>query len=256
MRVNRGLLFWGLALVTAGLLALAVQGGAIPRETIGQAWRLWPLILVAIGIAILASRTPFAVMGTVLAALVLGAVGGSVLAGGPFGFSVCEPGETTQVSSGSGAFGGSSASVALDFNCGELTVGMGSGREWSVEARRSGGPEARLVANEDSLRVETPQRGWGGWAGDRHAWDVILPRDVAEMTHAALDGDFKRARELHFKLYPMARAAFLETNPIPIKEAMAMAGMIEPEFRLPMCRMSEANRTKLAAVVKSLGLTK
>ena len=54
----------------------------------------------------------------------------------------------------------------------------------------------------------------------------------------------------------MARAAFLETNPIPIKEAMTMAGMIQPEFRLPMCRMSDANRARLKAVVESYGLVK
>jgi 4-hydroxy-tetrahydrodipicolinate synthase len=84
----------------------------------------------------------------------------------------------------------------------------------------------------------------------------IVPRETSEMVHAALDGDWKRARELHYRLFPLARAAFLETNPIPIKEAMAMAGMLEPEFRLPMCRMSDANRERLRAVLKPYGLLK
>jgi 4-hydroxy-tetrahydrodipicolinate synthase len=84
----------------------------------------------------------------------------------------------------------------------------------------------------------------------------IVPRETSEMTHAALDGDWKRARDLHYKLFPLARAAFIETNPIPIKEAMAMAGMIEPEFRLPMCRMSDANRERLRAILKPYGLVK
>jgi 4-hydroxy-tetrahydrodipicolinate synthase len=83
-----------------------------------------------------------------------------------------------------------------------------------------------------------------------------VPRDVSDMTHAALDGDWKRARDLHLKLFPLSRAAFLETNPIPIKEAMAMAGMIEPEFRLPMCRMGDANREKLRGVIRQFGLVK
>ena len=82
------------------------------------------------------------------------------------------------------------------------------------------------------------------------------PRETSELTHAALDGDWKRARELHYKLYPMARAAFMETNPIPIKEAMAMAGMLEPEFRLPMCRMGEANRERLRGILRPYGLVK
>jgi 4-hydroxy-tetrahydrodipicolinate synthase len=84
----------------------------------------------------------------------------------------------------------------------------------------------------------------------------ILPRETAEMVHAALDGDWKRARDLHYKLFPLARAAFLETNPIPIKEAMALASMIEPEFRLPMCRMSDANRERLRAILKPFALVK
>mgnify|MGYP003694508125 CR=1 FL=1 len=65
-------------------------------------------------------------------------------------------------------------------------------------------------------------------------------RDRRHGARRARTATAKRARELHYRLFPLARAAFLETNPIPIKEAMAMAGMLEPEFRLPMCRMSDA----------------
>src|SRR5207244_334616 len=64
------------------------------------------------------------------------------------------------------------------------------------------------------------------------------------------------ALELHYTLFPLARAAFLETNPIPIKEAMGMVGMLEPEFRLPMCRMGDANREKLRAILTAYGLVK
>ena len=84
----------------------------------------------------------------------------------------------------------------------------------------------------------------------------IVPGETAELTHAALNGDWKQARDLHHRLYPLCRAAFFETNPIPIKEAMAMMGMLEPEFRLPMCRMADANRERLRGVLKSLGLLK
>src|SRR5687767_7452127 len=84
----------------------------------------------------------------------------------------------------------------------------------------------------------------------------LLPRETADMVHAALEGDIKRARELHYRLFPLARAAFLETNPIPIKEAMAMVGMLEPEFRLPMCRMSDANRETLRGILRQHGLVK
>jgi 4-hydroxy-tetrahydrodipicolinate synthase len=115
------------------------------------------------------------------------------------------------------------------------------------------GPEFTVLSGDDNLTL--PLMAIGG-RGVISVIANIVPRDVADMTHAALDGDWKRARELHYRLFPLARAAFLETNPIPIKEAMAMAGMLEPEFRLPLCRMSDANREKLRGVLRPYGLVK
>ncbi len=115
------------------------------------------------------------------------------------------------------------------------------------------GPDFIVLSGDDNLTL--PLMAVGG-RGVISVIANIVPRDVVDMTHAALDGDWKRARELHYKLFPLARAAFLETNPIPIKEAMAMAGMIEPEFRLPMCRMGDANRERLRAVLTQYGLVK
>jgi 4-hydroxy-tetrahydrodipicolinate synthase len=115
------------------------------------------------------------------------------------------------------------------------------------------GPDFAVISGDDNVTL--PLMSIGG-AGVISVIANIVPRETAELTHAALDGDWKRARELHYRLFPLARAAFLETNPIPIKEAMAMAGMIEPEFRLPMCRMSDANRERLRAVLTPYGLLK
>jgi len=115
------------------------------------------------------------------------------------------------------------------------------------------GPDFCVLSGDDNITL--PLLAIGGH-GVVSVIANILPRETAEMVHAALEGDFKRARELHYRLFSMARAAFLETNPIPIKEAMAMAGMIEPEFRLPMCRMGEANRETLRGILKSYALVK
>jgi 4-hydroxy-tetrahydrodipicolinate synthase len=115
------------------------------------------------------------------------------------------------------------------------------------------GPDFIVLSGDDNLTL--PIMAVGG-RGVISVIANIVPRETVEMTHAALDGDFKRARELHYRLYPLARAAFLETNPIPIKEAMAMAGMLEPEFRLPLCRMSEANRERLREILRQHGLVK
>ena len=115
------------------------------------------------------------------------------------------------------------------------------------------GPDFSVLSGDDNITL--PLLAIGGH-GVVSVIANILPRETADMVHAALDGDWKRARDLHYRLFPMARAAFLETNPIPIKEAMAMAGMIEPEFRLPMCRMSDANRERLRAALTPYSLLK
>ncbi len=115
------------------------------------------------------------------------------------------------------------------------------------------GPDFSVLSGDDNITL--PLLAIGGH-GVVSVIANILPRETVEMVHAALDGDWKRARDLHYRLFPRARAAVLETNPIPIKEAMGMAGMIEPEFRLPMCRMSDANRERLRAVLTQYALVK
>jgi 4-hydroxy-tetrahydrodipicolinate synthase len=115
------------------------------------------------------------------------------------------------------------------------------------------GPGFSVLSGDDNLTL--PLMAIGGH-GVISVIANIVPRETADMVHAALEGDIKRARELHYRLFPLARAAFLETNPIPIKEAMAMAGMLEPEFRLPMCRMSDANRETLRGILRQYGLVK
>jgi 4-hydroxy-tetrahydrodipicolinate synthase len=115
------------------------------------------------------------------------------------------------------------------------------------------GPAFSVLSGDDNITL--PLMAVGGH-GVISVIANIVPRETADMVHAALDGDFKRARELHHRLFPLARAAFLETNPIPIKEAMAMAGMLEPEFRLPMCRMTDANRETLRGLLRQYGLVK
>jgi len=73
----------------------------------------------------------------------------------------------------------------------------------------------------------------------------VAPADVSAMCRAWMEGDHDRARELHFKLEPLNKAMFLETNPIPVKTALSMMGRIREEFRLPLCPMSDENKERL-----------
>ncbi len=82
----------------------------------------------------------------------------------------------------------------------------------------------------------------------------IIPAEVKEMVAAMAAGELAKARELHQKYYPVFRDMFIDTNPIPIKAAMAMKGLINEEYRLPLCEMSEADREKLSATLKKCGV--
>jgi 4-hydroxy-tetrahydrodipicolinate synthase len=82
----------------------------------------------------------------------------------------------------------------------------------------------------------------------------VAPADMSGMVEAFQRGDLGRARELHYKMMPLTRALFLETNPIPVKTALAAMGRVEHELRLPLCPMQEANRLKLEAALRAYGL--
>jgi 4-hydroxy-tetrahydrodipicolinate synthase len=82
----------------------------------------------------------------------------------------------------------------------------------------------------------------------------IAPKPVADMIHAALAGRWDEARRLHKQYYPLFADLFIDTNPIPIKAAMAMAGMIEEVYRLPLCEMSAPLKQRLATCLKEVGL--
>ncbi|MCB2185731.1 MAG: 4-hydroxy-tetrahydrodipicolinate synthase [Deltaproteobacteria bacterium] len=83
----------------------------------------------------------------------------------------------------------------------------------------------------------------------------ILPRPMADLVAAWEAGDPARAQEIYYQLLPITKAMFLETNPIPVKAAMALMGLIHSgELRLPMCPLSPANQEKLAGALKQAGL--
>ena len=82
----------------------------------------------------------------------------------------------------------------------------------------------------------------------------VAPKDMAALVTAALAGNFAEARVSHFKLASLFSALFYETNPIPVKEALAMMNKIEPEFRLPLTPLSSDNRERLRQVMKDTGL--
>ncbi|NQT95348.1 MAG: 4-hydroxy-tetrahydrodipicolinate synthase, partial [Candidatus Omnitrophica bacterium] len=108
-----------------------------------------------------------------------------------------------------------------------------------------------LISGDDSLTL--PLLSIGG-CGVISVVANIVPKDVADMVNSFLKGDIEQARKLHYKMLPLVKAMFIETNPIPVKTAMGMMGLIEPGLRLPMCEMSDTNKEKLKAALKDYGL--
>jgi 4-hydroxy-tetrahydrodipicolinate synthase len=82
----------------------------------------------------------------------------------------------------------------------------------------------------------------------------VAPAETAEMVNAALKGDWDRARRVHYRLLPLSNAMFLETNPIPVKAALAMMGRCTDELRLPLTTISDGPRTQLRHVMTQFGL--
>jgi 4-hydroxy-tetrahydrodipicolinate synthase len=111
--------------------------------------------------------------------------------------------------------------------------------------------DVTVLSGDDSLTL--PMMSVGG-KGVISVASNIVPAEVTAMTHAALAGDWAKAQEIHFRLYPLFRDLFVETNPIPIKAALAMLGKIAEEYRLPMCPINEENRPTLLAGMRAAGI--
>ncbi len=111
--------------------------------------------------------------------------------------------------------------------------------------------EITILSGDDSLTV--PLCSVGG-RGVISVVGNILPGEIRKLCDAALAGDMAAARQQHLKLFPLFKALFKETNPIPIKAALAMAGMIENELRLPLLPMSQHLREPLAKMLKEFGI--
>lgn len=108
-------------------------------------------------------------------------------------------------------------------------------------------PPSFAVISGDDFTV-LPMLALGG-AGVISVITNLVPGDMVAMMDAFTAGDLAEARRLHYRMLPICEACFIETNPIPVKTALAMLGHIEPELRLPLCRMSEGNRRRLETAI-------
>ena len=113
------------------------------------------------------------------------------------------------------------------------------------------GDRLTVLSGDDSLTLPFMSVGAEGVIS---VASNIIPAEVTLMVQAFLNDKARVAAAVHAKYVALFKDLFIETNPIPIKTAMAMMGMVEEEFRLPLCRMADKNRAVLKATLEKVGL--
>jgi 4-hydroxy-tetrahydrodipicolinate synthase len=114
-------------------------------------------------------------------------------------------------------------------------------------------PDFVVLSGDDAVTV--PLMAVGG----RGVISVVsneAPAEMAQLVEAAARGDFARAREVHQRMLPLMQINFVESNPVPVKAAMAAMGLLEEVYRLPMCSPTAASRDKILRALRELQLLK
>ena len=214
MRVNRGLLGWGVFFIVLGAVPLAVREGLLDPDVVRRAWELWPLILVGIGVGLILARTRAAVLGGLIVAVTFGLMGGALIATGfnpGIGFTTCGfgPGnEGTPFAEQRGSFT-RDATVRMEMSCGSVQATGTDGDGWTVSGLSDDGRPPEIRRDDGQLVVVAPNRTGPGIGNDASSWQVTLPRagavrlgvavnagsaevDLAGMTVPAIDASGAR----------------------------------------------------------------
>lgn len=194
MQIDRRLVGFGLFLITVGGVMVAVRQGILGEATARQAWNLWPLILVGLGLSIVLAGRPGAAVGGLVLAITFGAMLGGVAATGVFpGVGLCSGGSDGQGASFSGGGGdlGSSALVSIEQDCGDLTIGTVDGTTWSLSGASRDGRPPEIERNAGSLGITTRNGGPFDLAGSGD-WAVVLPRATSIRLDVKVNGGQSR----------------------------------------------------------------
>jgi 4-hydroxy-tetrahydrodipicolinate synthase len=115
------------------------------------------------------------------------------------------------------------------------------------------GAKFDILSGDDSLTLPFMAVGADGVVS---VASNIIPKEVAQMVRQFSEGNWRAALKIHAKFFPLFRNLFIETNPVPIKAALAVRGIIEEEYRLPLVGMAEKNRRVLNEILAACGVLK
>ena len=122
-----------------------------------------------------------------------------------------------------------------------------------VSAIKTRCPDLTVLSGDDSLALPMISVGASGVIS---VASDVMPREIGDFIRTALAGDMATARSLHLKYYRLFHNLFIDTNPVMVKEALALMGRIDLVFRLPLCETTVANREKISETLKMLGVLK
>lgn len=114
-------------------------------------------------------------------------------------------------------------------------------------------PDFLVISGDDNMTLDLMKAGGKGVIS---VLSNLLPTQVSQMCNYALEGNWAEAEKINSYLAPMFKAAFIETNPIPIKTAMALLGMPSGPLRLPLCELSQEHLESLKQTMKAMGVLK
>jgi hypothetical protein len=178
MHLDRRLVGWGLIFILIGAVPLAVNAGWLDPDLVSRWVELWPLVIVAIGVSILLSRTPAAWVGTVAMALVVGSMVGGLVATGFHGFpgiNGCGGGTAHAFPVQSGTMG-AAGRLNVEFDCGTLNVSSVAGAGWQLAGNDGNGeaPEVSAIGDRVSIRsISDPGRFF---SRGKVVWNLAVPQ--------------------------------------------------------------------------------
>ena len=186
MRVDRSRFNWGVLFVVLGGVALAHDRNVISTSVLMDAWRLWPLIVVGIGLRLILARTPAAFVSGVLTAVVIGIIAGSAFAVGPnIGCGAGGVGGNRSATQ-SGAFSGTST-IEIDLQCGTANVTTSSDGMWHVDATSNGNQAPTATSTANWLRVQSASTGGWNWNQRNDAVQISIPQQAQINLTSKLD---------------------------------------------------------------------
>jgi hypothetical protein len=176
MRIERRFLGWGVFFIVAGAVALAVRGGYLSADQASQVWRLWPLLLVGLGVAIILGRSSLGWLGGLIIAATFGLLVGSALVGGVgqvgCGLDLDDRSAAGDAEASLGGDLGEGATIEVKRDCGALQVTTGPVGGWSLAYPQDRPP--RVEESEGGVKLSP---GEGSIFGARSDWRLTLPAD-------------------------------------------------------------------------------